>query len=460
MQDRQLQNDLDQLLHDLDQRQQNQQAYTTDDIPHIEANQEYDPNRQQWDVEIHVYPQAEPEAEEPANVVDSVPPIDQEPQPGGRGSSLPWIRQHTRPLVLLSGILCACALVVGWLLYVSPFWTPTTTVTLVPVSRTLETRLTATIGENAEKSQVPGRLLPIVTMSQERTIPTTGKAHQDAQSAHGYITFYNTATYPQTVPAQTLLTGADGVQIITDQDASIPAGTLATNGRATVTAHAVQSGPEGNIQASDVYGPCCRANVLAANTAFSGGQEARDYQSVTQHDLDAAGASLKASIEQSTTAALQTQVKSTETLVTPLHCQSKTSADHQPGEDAASVHVTLDETCTGIVYQTQALQTLLTQALTTQAKQQLGTEYTPSGDVHITTTTQGTTTTIQVTGTQTWAYQFSQAEQERLKASIAGKSQAQAKRFLLAHAGIQLVSFSNDASLPGVDHLRLLFLTY
>ncbi|EFH86897.1 baseplate J/gp47 family protein [Ktedonobacter racemifer] len=457
MQDRQIQNDIDQLFHELDQ-QQNQHAHTTDDIPHIEANQEYDPNRQQWNVEIHIYPRAEPE--EPTNVIESVPPIDQELQPGGRGP-LQWMRQHTRPLVLLSVIICVCALVVGCLLYVSPFWTPTTTVTLVPVSHTLETRLIVSIGGSTDKtqSQVPGRILPVVTMSQARTIPITGKAHQDAQSAHGYITFYNNATYAQTIPAGTLLTATNGVQVVTDQDITVNAVSYPTLGQASVSAHATQAGPAGNLKAGAIYGPCCRVNISAVNGAFSGGQEARDYQTVTQHDIDIAGASLKSSLDQSTTAALQTQVQSTETLVTPLHCQQKMSADHQPGEEAASVHVTLDETCTGMVYQTQALQTFITQALTTQAKQQLGAGYTPSGDVHITTTAQGTTT-IQATGTQTWVYQFSQAEQEHLKASIAGKSQAQAKSLLLARPGIQSVSLSNDAPLPDVDHIRLLFLTY
>ncbi|GHO54180.1 baseplate J/gp47 family protein [Ktedonobacter robiniae] len=455
MQDRQIQNDIDKLLHELNQRQQNQRAHTTDDIPHIEANQEYDPNRQQWDVEIHLYPRAEPE--EPANVVESVPPIGQEPQPGRR-RPLQWVKHH---LVLLSAILCACALVIGGLLYVSPFWTPTTTVTIVPVSHTLETRLTVTIGGSTDKtqSQVPGRILPTVTMSQARTIPTTGKAHQDAQSAHGYITFYNSATYAQTIPAGTLVAAANGVQVVTDQDVTVSAVNYPTLGQASVSAHATQAGPAGNLKAGAIYGPCCRANISAVNGAFTGGQDARDYQSVTQHDIDAADTSLKASLDQSTIAALQTQVKSTETLTTPLHCQQKTSANHQSGEEASSVQVTLDETCTGIVYETQALQTLLTQALTTQARQQLGALYTPSGDVHITSTTQGTTT-IQVKATETWVYQFSQAEQERVRASIAGKSQAQAKSLLLAHSGIQSVSFSNDATLPDIDHIRLLFLTY
>ncbi|GHO55306.1 hypothetical protein [Ktedonobacter robiniae] len=451
-------NDLEHMLRELDQ-EGHQQAHTTNDIPHIEANQEYDRECRMYDIEIHIYPKEEPEAEEPANIVESAPPIDQEPEPGERGP-LQWVREHTHPLVALSFIICTCALVVGCLLYVLPFWTTTTTVTLVPVARTIETRLTATIGGDTDKthSQIPGRVLPTVTMSQARAVATTGKAHQDAQAAHGYITFYNSATYAQTIPAGTLVTSAHGVQVITDQDVTIGAASYPTFGQASVSAHATQAGPVGNMKAGAIYGPCCRVNISAVNGAFSGGQEARDYQTATQHDIATAGASLKASLDQSITAALQTQVQSTETLVTPLHCQPKTSADRQPGEEAASVNVTLDETCIGMVYQTQVLQTLITQVLTTQAKQQLGAGYTSSGDIHITTTTQGTTT-IQATGTSIWVYQFSQAEQESMKSSIAGKSQAQAKNLLLARISVQSVSFSNNATLPDVQHLRLVFMS-
>ena len=452
-----MQNDLEQILRDLEQEYQ--QARTTNDIPHIEANQEYDRERRMYDIEIHIYPKEEAEPEEPANTVESLPPINQEPEPRGR-KPLVWTREHTRPLVFLSLMVCACALIVSCLLYLLPLWTATTTVTLVPITRTIETHLTVTIG-SADKthSQVPGRLLPTVTMSQARTVATTGKARQDAQNAHGYITFYNGATYVQTIPAGTLVSAANGVQVITDQDVTIGAASYPTFGQASVSAHATQAGPVGNLKTGAIYGPCCRVNISAVNGAFSGGQDARDYQTVTQHDIDTAGTSLKASLDQSTTAALQTQVQGTETLVTPLHCQQKTSVDHQPGEEATSVHVTLDETCTGIVYQTQALQALITQTLTTQAKQQLGAGYIPSGDTHITTTAQGTTT-IQTTGTSMWVYQFSQAEQEHIKASIAGKSQAQAKSLLLAHTGVQSVSFSNNASLPDVQHIRFAFITY
>lgn len=83
----------------------------------------------------------------------------------------------------------------------------------------------------------------------------------------------------------------------------------------------------------------------------------------------------------------------------------------------------------------------------------------PNGEVHITTTAQGTMS-IQATGAGTWIYQFSQAEQERIKASIADKSQTQAKSLLLAHAGVQSVSFSNATILPDAQHIRLVFITY
>ncbi|GHO66791.1 hypothetical protein KSC_056830 [Ktedonobacter sp. SOSP1-52] len=453
MQDKQMQNSLDHLLRELDQ-----QTHTTDDIPHIEANQEYDHERRIYDIEIHIYPREEAEPEEPANTVESVPTTGQEPEPRGRKPRA-WAKEHARLLVSISVMVCACAILVGCLLYLFPLWTATTTVTLVPVTRTIVTRLTVTIGSiNPTHSPIPGRLLPTVTMSQAQTVATTGKAHQDAQSSHGSITFFNAATYVQTIPAGTLVTTASGTQVATDQDVTIGAASYPTFGQASVSAHATVAGPAGNLKAGAIYGPCCRINISAVNGAFSGGQDTRDYQIVTLHDLDTATESLKTDLDRSIMPALQTQVQSTETLVTPLYCQKKTSADRQLGEEAASIHVTLDETCTGIVYQTQALQTLIIQATTSEARNQLGTGYAPSGDIHIATTAQGTTV-IQATGTSAWIYQFTQARQKQIRDSIAGKDQVQAKRLLLSLPGVQYVSFSSSATLPDRQHIRLVFIT-
>src|SRR5437899_275848 len=135
MQDNQMQNDLEQLLRDLDQEQQ--QKRTTDDIPTIEDNQEYDYERRIYDIEIHIYPREEAESEEPANTVESVPPIDQEPEPRER-KPLVWARVHTHPLAFIGLLVCVCALFVGYLLYLFPLWAAFTTVTFIPISRTIE----------------------------------------------------------------------------------------------------------------------------------------------------------------------------------------------------------------------------------------------------------------------------------------------------------------------------------
>src|SRR5260370_1175665 len=128
---------------------------------------------------------------------------------------------------------------------------------------------------NAAQQQIPGRPLATITLSQAKTVPTTGRGHEPAQAAHGLVTFYNALPAPQTIPAGELLTGADGVAVVTLQDAMIPAGTLATNGQITVPAQAVNIGHQVNIASNDIYGKSCRDNVFVSNGSFRVSQTAR-----------------------------------------------------------------------------------------------------------------------------------------------------------------------------------------
>ena len=147
----------------------------------------------------------------------------------------------------------------------------------------------------------------MITLSQAKTVPATGTGHQQAQAAYGFITFYNALPTPQTIPAGEMLTGADGVEVVTLQQAVIPAGTLATSGQVAVPAQAVNAGPQGNIAANDLYGKCCRDDVFVSNGPFRGGQDARSYQMVTQQDINSTASSLKTSLDQSAQAALSQQ---------------------------------------------------------------------------------------------------------------------------------------------------------
>lgn len=102
---------------------------------------------------------------------------------------------------------------------------PSATVTIIPISTHItKTRTVTTVSSNANaaQQQVPGRLLDTITLSQAKTVPATGTGHQQAQAARGSITFYNALPAPQTIPAGELLAGADGVGVVTFQDAGSP----------------------------------------------------------------------------------------------------------------------------------------------------------------------------------------------------------------------------------------------
>jgi hypothetical protein len=345
---------------------------------------------------------------------------------------------------------------------------PSATVTIIPTSMQIATTRAVTIvtsNANAAQQQIPGRRLETITLSQAKTVPATGTGHQQAQAAQGFITFYNALPAPQTIPAGELLKGADGVEVVTLQDAVIPAGTLATNGQVTVAAQAVNVGPQGNIAAGDIYGKCCRDDVFVSNGPFRGGQNARLYQMVTQQDINSVVLTLKTSLDQSVQAALSQQVQPDETLVTPVPCRSRVAPDHQAGSEATQVSVTVSETCTGQVYTTSALHALLMQIVIQQAARRLGKSYDMVGDLQTSITqaainTRQGTATLQVKIISTWVYRFSQAQQQQLKLTITGKSKSEATALLLHTPGVQTVSLSikNGTTIPtDVQQIHLVF---
>src|SRR5581483_4590119 len=310
-----------------------QMKHTDEFIPRLDPLPSEEPEAVVRFIDIHVYEErTEPQEplyvgsqpQEPAESIESQPLEQPEPvRP----------RRSKRSVIPLVALACLALLSIMLAALVYPTLTaPTATVTIVPASRQIATSsmITVTTGAGPLGTAIPGRMLAAITMSQARTAPTTGTAHQDAQAARGSITFYNAAPVAQVVSAGTLLTSAGGIQIVTEQDAFIPAALPPTEGQATVSAHTVVTGPAGNLLARDIYGPCCRLNLFAVNGPFHGGENARDYPTVTPQDISIVTSSLKASLDQSVQAALHTQVQSNETLITPLPCQQSVTVDHQP----------------------------------------------------------------------------------------------------------------------------------
>jgi hypothetical protein len=350
-------------------------------------------------------------------------------------------KEQTR-LAILTGSLNICLILSCLLLQVYLLLNPpTATVTLIPKSQQVTLPGTLQLG----------RILAPLTLSQSQTVPTTGKGHQIARAATGSITFYNGQLNSVTVPAGTVLTGASGMPIVTDQGAVIPpADPTATPpifGQVTVAAHATHQGKAGNIPAYTIHAPCCSASVLAKNTtAFHGGQDEREYQTVTTHDINAVTATLKPAVEQSIQAAFQTYLQQSEGVYI-LPCAPRVTSDHKPGQEAAQVKVTASETCSAVAYNSQELREKGTDLLTHQAVQTLGTGYSLIGDVQVSITqaeVSRTIPTLTFSCQGIWVYALDTTSQEHIKTLIAGKTKQEALQILAALPGIEKASIRWD----------------
>src|SRR5256885_1694810 len=117
----------------------------------------------------------------------------------------------TAAMLLLCLLLPLASILVQVVLAFHP---PIATVTITPTTKMVTISAALPLG----------RLVPPLTVSQSATTKTTGTGHQDATKATGTITFYNGLFTQQAIATGTTITGSDGVQMITDQQADVPAG--------------------------------------------------------------------------------------------------------------------------------------------------------------------------------------------------------------------------------------------
>ncbi len=442
---------------------------------------------------------------------DRLPPITEKerripppapPQPEGRDEPEPVLpprdprplslpvaaARPRRPLSLLIAVslgisVTLLGIAVGILLAVNPTslgpvitWLPgvmpTASVTLTPAQESLHTSvsITAVIGTpDPSRQQVSARLLSGKSHTFTQTVPATGHGHTVAQQAQGTLTFYNAAPYAQTVAAGTVLTGADGVALVTDQAASLPAANLPDVGMATVPAQAVQVGQEGNIAPLDLNGLCCVAGVSVKNTdAFTGGQNARNYTVVARQDVDAITGPQSATLTQAAQASLQGEIRPNEQLTNPAQCHSTVSTNHPVGSEATQVTISLTVTCQGEVYDQQAVQQFAGTVLSEQARKTLGAGYSVQGSIKTSVaqvaTTEAThgTLSLLVSAQGMWSYQFSSAEISQLSKRIAGLPRQQAIRLLKHDPHIQAVSITetwNATNIPtDPAHIQIMVL--
>jgi hypothetical protein len=359
-----------------------------------------------------------------------------------------WALPITLVIVLLSAQFIPG--LAGPLAHLVPGLLPTATVTIIPTSANLRvtSTITAVAGTPDERrSQVQARLVRVTTPSVAQTVPTTGKGHRSALHATGTVTFYNEASYEQTIATATILTGADGVRIRTDAPVVVPAGNPPRFGIVIVPAHAVQTGPAGNIAAYDVNSLCCAAGIAVKNTtAFTGEQNASDYPAVTRRDLESVASSLTITLTKNAQDTFHAQVSPNEQETDLTWCTPMVRADHPVGSESSQVTVAVSVTCQDEVYDAQAAKILVVTQLAQQAMKQLGPGYSSVDGVTTTITrvrllnAHRGTLVVAVEAEGVWSYQFSKDRLHTFARLIADKSARQAKALLLGMQGVRAVT--------------------
>ncbi len=332
--------------------------------------------------------------------------------------------------------------------------TETTTIIIVPKSYRFTQHLTL--------STVQSRIFPPLTLTQSKTVPATGKGHQPATQAHGVVTFYNSLPQEQTILAGTLLTASNGELFLTDSDVTIPAGTYAVNGQATVSATAQNYGQEGNSAAGAIHGLCCRAGILVLSSAFSGGADERDYSVVTKLDIHSVVSTILPHLTESIQVMLQKQVQPGETL-TPNQCSQKVSPDRNVGDEATKVTVMVSESCMAGAYTKSDFQAKVQQALAQQAGRTIGKDYILSSytlNSPLKTDMQQGKLVFAGTFQGRMIYEFRSQELTTLRQQLAGKTRQQAGAILSHLNGVEHVTFQlgkNDNFPVDSAHINFLF---
>lgn len=338
---------------------------------------------------------------------------------------------------------------------------PTVTVTITPTVVALST--TATLSVGAADADLPGRVLPALTVSQSATVQASGHGHQDATRATGIVTFYNASFVAQTVPAGSVLSAGEGVTIATSQTVSVPANSPPQDGMASVSAYAVEAGARGNIPALALDGMLSGSLFVKNRAPFTGGRDARNFHVVTQADPDQPVVTLKAQVLQSMQAAFQRQGRPGEQVLV-LPCRPTTTADHRPGEEAQQVHITVSATCRALVYQSQDLTIQATRHLSSQAVAQLGAGYRLAGTISVRVTRVSlihdtTRSLLSWSAVGSWVYQLNERQ---VQALIAGQPRRTALHLLATTPGVQSVSIAGASDTPLLpadpDHLHVFIL--
>jgi VCBS repeat-containing protein len=356
-----------------------------------------------------------------------------------------------------------------------------TTVTIIPTSKKISNTypFSAVTGTpDATSQQVSARTVSATTPAQTKKVSASGHLSVSATQAKGMLYLRNwDHSASRTFEAGTVFPYLNGDRVIicpdtagTEMvlDATVTVPPLGPSGRPTpveAPAHVLQFGADGNIVLNGEEPSFCYSYLwtdgfcspgwlgycftIEPATHFTGGRDAYDGPMVQQSDIDAAANSLISKNQPDPQQVLRSALKSDERPAGSPQCAAHVTSDHQAGDEAAQVAVSVTFACTGEAYDYGGAAAMAAQLLMQQAKTDPGAGYALVGKVkatviNATVESQGAITfTISAAGV--WAYQFSNAQKQALTRLIVGKSVQAAQRLLAAQTGTAQVAIDIPA---------------
>ncbi len=415
------------------------------------------------------------------------PPLRGAPPPvrGRRGNTPP---RRSRALLLLLLLLLLTALISGFVYSsINPAGFQTTvvrpfsnllpvqsnpaTISVVPDSKEVQDSYVlqaVTTQPNADQLQVGMRNLNVAPDAQNKTVAGTGHGQIAAVAAKGRLTFLNGSFSPFTVGSGTVISASNGVSVVTDQPAVIPAGVPGgANGSTSVSAHAVTGGTGGDLDQGAINKGCCSNQnfVFVKNDApFTGGVDAQSYTYVRQGDVDTAAAPLESTLSQQASTQFKQQLKSNEQLVGNPTCNSNVQVPPgtvgNQGHAIASATITVTAKCTGVAYDRGAAQAIAKDRLQKKANIDPGQGYSLVGniatDVSI-SKVNADSISLLANARGIWVYQFDTAKQQAMAKQLAGKKVSDARTFINAQNGINNAKIDAKGDTLPTDPTQITF---
>ncbi len=369
------------------------------------------------------------------------------------------------PLIVLAGIIV-------W--RVHPPATDATILVTAQEQREQQTLSVIAVTTSPASGQIQAHLLS-ATSSQQTTVSATGTKTIPAHVAHGTITFYNLASFAQTVSPHTVLTSSNGVQVETLAPVVVPPASVPSDstmplimGQATTIAQAMRPGEAGNVAAHAVTTNCCGQDrsISARNEqAFIGGQDAASEKVIQQSDSDQAATILAPqALQGAKTALTATMKRSDQALDKSQRCMTTSQTTPSIGSASATVTVSVSATCHVEVYQKDDAESMARDSFVKESQRKLGPSFVLKGQPHlevgqtaILDANQGTLR-IPFSVNGLWIYQLDQRTLRPLLPQLAGKQWKEAQILLRQQPGVGQVTLVGTTSetLPGdVSHITL-----